>query len=316
MIDILKIAQATIESQLKELSELPSRVNLSFAEAVQAVWKSSGRLVISGIGKSAIIAQKIVATCNSTGTPALYLHAADAIHGDIGMIQDEDMVMIISKSGQSEEITCLAHLIKKFGNPMIALCGNAESELVELADYFIDCTVNLEACPNNLAPTTSTSAQLMMGDAFAICLLQLRGFNSNDFARVHPGGMLGKQLYLRVGSLANKNERPMVAQDADLNTIILSITQGRLGATAVVNQDLLIGIITDGDLRRMIQSGKTITEATQLMSPSPKSIDQHALAIDALQMMRDEKVSQLIVTDQKKYKGFVHFHDLLKEGII
>jgi arabinose-5-phosphate isomerase len=318
LVDILEIAKATILSQTKELNALTSLLNDDFVKAVQFVHQCNGRLIVSGIGKSAIIAQKIVATCNSTGTPAFYMHAADAIHGDLGMIQSNDCVMIISKSGESDEVVYLAQLVKKFGNQLIALCGNAQSKLVASSDYFLNCTVQQEACPNNLAPTTSTSAQLIIGDAFAICLLQLNGFTTQDFARIHPGGALGKQLYLQVSDISKKNANPQVALNASIREVILSISSNRLGATAVVENNKLQGIITDGDLRRMMEKSADFTSlcAKDIMNATPKTIASSELAINALAKMRTNNISQLVVLQDEQAAGFVHLHDLIKEGLI
>jgi arabinose-5-phosphate isomerase len=276
-------------------------------------------LVISGIGKSAIIAQKIVATLNSTGTPSIFMHAADAIHGDLGMIQKDDIILIISKSGESPEIKVLVTLIKNLGNTLIAMAGNTSSILALEADYLLNTTVSVEACPNNLAPTSSTTAQLAMGDAVAICLMELKGFSSSDFAKFHPGGVLGKKLYLRVSDLSKLNECPSVFESSSLKDVILEITKKRLGLTAVVDDNKnLSGVITDGDLRRMLEKGgdfeKTI--AKDIMSTAPKTIDADALAVDALDKMRKNNITQLIVVNDETYAGVIHLHDLIREGLI
>ncbi len=316
---IVENAKATIRLQSQAIAALTDLMDESFARIVQLIHESKGRLVISGIGKSAIIAQKIAATLNSTGTPALFMHAADAIHGDLGMVQDEDIVMIISKSGESPEIKALLPLVNNFGNPIIALCGNDQSYLVQQSTYFINTTVAKEACPNNLAPTTSTTAQMVMGDALAVCLLELKGFTAQDFAKFHPGGSLGKRMYLRVGDLMKNNAAPAVLSNADLKTIIVSISQNRLGATAVVNeQHELLGIITDGDLRRMLESAtsfETIT-AHSIMTKNPKHTQAETLVADALQLLKQYNITQLPVVEQQIYKGMIHIHDIMKEGII
>jgi arabinose-5-phosphate isomerase len=278
-----------------------------------------GRLVISGIGKSAIIGQKMVATFNSTGTPAIFMHAADAIHGDLGMVQEGDVVMIISKSGESPEIKVLVPLIRNLGNPLISMVGSLSSYLAIHADYVLNTTVPQEACPNNLAPTTSTTAQMVMGDALAVCLMEQKGFTSDDFAKFHPGGILGKKLYLRVSDLYPQNERPKVESDSVLKDVIVEITEKRLGVTAVVDKnDGLLGVITDGDLRRMLEKGGDFEKirATAIMSPRPKTIDAAALAIDALDLMRKNNITQLLVVDDSTYVGVIHLHDLIKEGLI
>jgi arabinose-5-phosphate isomerase len=278
-----------------------------------------GRLVVSGIGKSAIIGQKIVATLNSTGTPSIFMHAADAIHGDLGMVQQDDIVMIISKSGESPEIKVLITLIKNLGNKLIAMVGNLNATLALGADLVLNTTVSQEACPNNLAPTSSTTAQLAMGDALAVCLMEVKGFSSSDFAKFHPGGSLGKKLYLRVSDLSKLNERPAVNQNSSIKDVIVEITQKRLGLTAVLDEEgMLTGVITDGDLRRMLEKGNDIvhTTAKDIMGVHPKTIEGDALAVDALDRMRKNNITQLIVTEDKHYAGVIHLHDLIREGII
>ena len=278
-----------------------------------------GRVVITGIGKSAIIANKIVATMNSTGTPALFMHAADAIHGDLGMIQPEDVVICLSKSGNTPEIKVLVPLLKRRGSKLVALVSNTKSYLAEQADFVLNATVAEEACPNNLAPTTSTTAHLALGDALAVCLLELKNFTSEDFARYHPGGALGKQLYLKVSDILGKNELPVVAPEAPLRDVIIEISSKRLGATAVTTPDKkLAGIITDGDLRRMLQTQNDISQikAADIMTRTPKSIAREAFAVEALQLMQANNISQLVVTDGDEVAGFIHLHDLLKEGIV
>jgi arabinose-5-phosphate isomerase len=275
--------------------------------------------VVSGIGKSAIIGQKIVATLNSTGTPSIFMHAADAIHGDLGMVQQDDIVMIISKSGESPEIKVLITLIKNLGNKLIAMVGNLNASLALGADLVLNTTVSQEACPNNLAPTSSTTAQLAMGDALAVCLMEVKGFSSADFAKFHPGGSLGKKLYLRVSDLSKMNERPSVNQNSSLKDVIVEITRKRLGLTAVLNNEgLLTGVITDGDLRRMLEKGNDInhTTAKDIMGIHPKTIEGDALAVDALDRMRKNNITQLIVIEDNHYAGVIHLHDLIREGII
>ena len=315
---LLDIARQTIDLESRSVAALADRLGPDFERAVQALAQTKGRVIISGIGKSAVIEQKIVATFNSTGTPAVFMHAADAIHGDLGMILPEDVVVLISKSGESPEIKTLVPLIREFGNTLIALSGKLDSYLATHADIVIDTVVEQEACPNNLAPTTSTTAQLVMGDALAICLMKLRGFRSDDFARVHPGGALGKRLYLRVMDLAKANERPLVKSDASVQAAILEMTQKRLGVTAVVDgEDRLLGIITDGDLRRMLEKGMDWNgmKALDIMTPSPKTIEADALAVEALEVLQDHSITQLVVTAEGRYIGIVHLHDLVREGL-
>ncbi|HET9826417.1 MAG TPA: KpsF/GutQ family sugar-phosphate isomerase, partial [Chitinophagaceae bacterium] len=290
-----------------------------FERAIQAIVKCKGRLVISGIGKSAVIAQKIVATLNSTGTPSIFMHAADAIHGDLGIVQQEDVVMIISKSGSSPEIKVLVPLIKNFGNILIGMVGSTDSYLAKQSNIILNTTVQQEACPNNLAPTTSTTAQLAMGDAIAVCLMELKGFSTDDFAKFHPGGMLGKKLYLRISDIYTYNERPIVLLDQPLKEIIVEMTRKRLGATAVVDdEETLRGIITDGDLRRMLEKTQVSENmsAKDIMTTNPKTIDADELAVNALDKMRKYEITQIIVVKEGKYLGMVHLHDLLKEGFI
>ncbi len=315
--EILGIARKTLELEATAISNLREQLNTDFYKSVDIIFHSKGRVVITGIGKSAIIANKIVATLNSTGTPAMFMHAADAIHGDLGMIRDQDTIICISKSGNTPEIKVLVPLLKQAGNPLIAIVGNTESVLARQADYVLDTTVSQEACPNNLAPTTSTTAQLAMGDALAVCLLECREFSSEDFARFHPGGALGKKLYLKVGDLSLYNEKPQVSPDASLSDLIFEISSKRLGTTAVTDNGRLLGIITDGDLRRMMEKGDfTAVKASDIMSRSPKTIDRSALAVEALELMKDNNISQLIVTDHEQYEGMIHLHDLIREGII
>lgn len=308
----------TFDIEAEAIVKLKSFIGKDFTESVKLIYSASGRVVVTGIGKSAIIANKIVATLNSTGTPAVFMHAADAIHGDLGMIQKEDVIICISKSGNTPEIKVLVPLLKNSGNKLIAIVGNMQSYLADHADYALNTTVEMEACPNNLAPTTSTTAQLAMGDALAVCLLEYRGFTSRDFARFHPGGALGKKLYLRVGDLYPGNPQPRVNPSDGIREVILEISSNRLGAAAVIRDGNLAGIITDGDLRRMMQQKKSLDglKAKDIMTVRPKTADREMMAVDALQLMKQYNITQLVVTDKKKYLGFIHLHDLLREGII
>lgn len=317
--EVIKQALATIEMEADSVEKLKDYVDDSFVKVVELIHSSNGRVVITGIGKSAIIAQKIVATLNSTGTPALFMHAADAIHGDLGMIQEHDVAIIISKSGESPEIKVLIPFIKNFGNPVVALCGNEQSYLAKNADYLINSTVSQEACPNNLAPTTSTTAQLVMGDALAVCLLSMKGFTAEDFARFHPGGALGKRMYLRVSDLSKANEKPAVKEDASLKEIIYEISSKRLGATVVTNDSGdLLGIITDGNIRRMLEkhSDTGSLKASDILTEHPKTIEESELAATALEMIRKHNITQIVVVNDGKYAGMVHLHDLIREGLI
>ena len=316
---IISAALRTIELETKAVNGLHEFVGEDFVKAVLAIVESKGRLIVSGIGKSAIIAQKIVATLNSTGTPAVFMHAADAIHGDLGMIQNADVVMVISKSGNSPEIKVLAPLVKNFGNTLIGMVGNIESFLALNSDIILNTTVDLEACPINLAPTSSTTAQMVMGDALAVSLMELKGFGSGDFAKYHPGGTLGKKLYLRVEELAAQNSKPSVLPSATIKEVIIEMTQKRLGAAVVVDDaEIILGIITDGDLRRMLEKADSFENlrAKDIMSANPKTIAFDILAVYALEEMRKHNISQLVVEDNKKYAGIIHLHDLVKEGII
>jgi arabinose-5-phosphate isomerase len=317
--DIGKLAVKTIETEARAIQKMASYINEDFEQIVQLIYKNKGRVIVSGIGKSAIIANKIVATFNSTGTPAVFMHAADAIHGDLGIIQPDDIVICLSKSGNTAEIKLLVPLIRNLGNKLIAIVSNRDSYLAQSADYVLPATVDAEACPNNLAPTTSTTAQLVMGDALAICLLQLRGFTEQDFARVHPGGSLGKKLYLRVADLIDKNRKPQVSPEETIDNTIITISSNRLGATAVVDHaGAIAGIITDGDVRRMLEKTKRLDALTavDIMSKKPKIIDMSALAIKAFNMMEENKITQLLVVHKKEYAGMVHLHDILREGIV
>ncbi len=319
MKNIISSAKKTIELEARSIYELSDLINGAFEQAVATINQCKGRLVVSGIGKSAIVAQKIVATLNSTGTPSIFLHAADAIHGDIGMVQQNDVVMIISKSGDSPEIKVLIPLIKNFKNPIIAMCGNMHSYLAKCGDIILNTTVREEACPNNLAPTSSTTAQIVMGDALAICLMEMKGFGTEDFAKFHPGGTLGKKLYLHVKDLFINNERPVVKPGSSLKDVIVEITKKRLGATVIVDDDeKILGIITDGDLRRMLEKDlyRAEVKAKDIMTLSPKTIESSELAVDALDIMRKKNITQLIVTENRRYAGIIHLHDLVREGII
>jgi len=315
---IINNAKRTIELESQAILYLSELVNDDFAEAVNLIHNSSGRVIITGIGKSAIIATKIVATLNSTGTPAIFMHAADAIHGDLGLILKDDVVIFISKSGNTPEIKVLVPFIKNAKNKMIAITGNKDSFLGQQVDYVLNAFVEKEACPNNLAPTTSTTAQLVIGDALAVCLLELKGFSSKDFAKYHPGGALGKKLYLKVRDLSSVNQKPQVSVNTPLKEVIIEISKKMLGVTAVVENDKIIGIITDGDLRRMLSmvDNMSLLTAKEIMSTNPKSINCDAMAIDAMEIMESNSISQLLVEENGKYAGVVHIHDLIKEGII
>ncbi len=315
---IIESAQRTIKLEADALNEIIKHLGNDLIESVKIILKSKGRVVVSGIGKSAIIANKIVATLNSTGTASVFMHAADAIHGDLGIIQRDDVVILISNSGNTPEIKVLAPLIKSGANTLIAIVGNVESELAKHADYILDTTVSKEACPHNLAPTSSTTAQLAMGDALAVCLLELRGFTKEDFARYHPGGALGKKLYLKVDDLLANNQKPEVNLNTKITEVILTISSNRLGATAVIDDGILVGIITDGDLRRMMQENQHFDKliAKDIMKLNPKTVEKDTMAVEALQLMKEYNISQLIVVDNNKFLGFVHLHDLLREGIL
>ncbi|WP_405295911.1 SIS domain-containing protein [Algibacter sp. Ld11] len=315
---IIETAKQTIEMESKAILNLSSLVTEDFAAAVNLIYNSKGRVIITGIGKSAIIGNKIVATLNSTGTPAIFMHAADAIHGDLGLILNDDVVICLSKSGNTPEIKVIIPLIKRANNTMIAITGNTNSFLAQHADYILNAYVEKEACPNNLAPTTSTTAQLVIGDALAVCLLNLRGFSSSDFAKYHPGGALGKKLYLRVEDISSTNEKPAVNGDASIKEVIVEITAKMLGVTAVVENNEITGIITDGDLRRMLTKVDDFSKlkAKDIMGANPKRIQANAMAIEALEIMEANDISQLLVENEGKYAGVVHLHDLIKEGII
>jgi len=316
---ILAISKKALAIEAKAVQALDSFIDAGFSDTVEAIFKTKGRLVVTGIGKSAIIAQKIVATCNSTGTPSVYLHAADAIHGDSGMISENDIVLIISKSGESPEIKVLVQLIHQFGNPIIGMVGNMDSYLAKSSKYIINTTVEVEACINNLAPTSSTTAQMVMGDIVAVALMELRGFNANNFAKFHPGGNLGKRLTLTTGQIANANTKPAVLLNTSLKEVITTISKNRLGATAVIDeQQKVLGIITDGDIRRMLEQHTTIQDLTAaaIYHASPITISPNLLAVEAADLMQQKDISQLIVADNGIYFGMIHLHDLMKEGIL
>ncbi len=317
--NIKKVATEVLLNEARAIEQLAQLIDDDFEACVKEIMQSKGRVVITGIGKSAIIANKIVATLNSTGTPSLFMHAADAIHGDLGMIQNEDIVICISKSGNTPEIKVLVPLVKRRGFKLVALVSNIDSYLAQQADYVLNATIGEEACPNNLAPTTSTTAHLALGDALAVCLLHLRDFTSADFAQYHPGGALGKQLYLRVDDIMVGRELPLVKENTPLKDVIIEITSKRLGAAAVINEDQsLLGIITDGDLRRMLQKGIEIDKAKagDNLTKNPKTVDSGELAVKALQIMQENSITQLVIIKDNKVHGFIHLHDLLKEGIV
>lgn len=316
--NILEIAKKTIESESKSIAKLADLLTDDFLKAVEIIYNSKGRLVVTGIGKSAIIAQKIVASMNSTGTPSLFLHASEAIHGDLGMVQPDDVVICISKSGNSPEIKVLVPILKHFGNSLIAITGNTTSFLAKGADFILDTTVESESCPNNLAPTNSTTAQLVMGDALAVCLMELREFKAQDFAKYHPGGALGKKLLLRVGDMLDQSHKPEVTPDTNIKKVIFEISEKRLGVSAVIENNKVIGIITDGDIRRMLNNNDTFAHLTakDIMTKNPKTIQLSSMVTDALNILEDFSITQLIVTDHEEYKGVLHLHDILKEGIV
>lgn len=317
--NIKNIATRALLNEAKAVENLANYIDGDFEACVREIFQSKGRVVVTGVGKSAIIANKIVATLNSTGTPALFMHAADAIHGDLGMVQSDDIVVCLSKSGNTPEIKVLVPLLKRRGSKLVALVSNTNSYLAQQADFVLNATIGEEACPHNLAPTTSTTAHVALGDALAICLLELRNFGSRDFAQVHPGGALGKQLYLKVEDLLNGHELPRVSPQSPLKDVILEISSKRLGATAVVDAtNKLLGIITDGDLRRMLQKQTDIAniKAEDIMTRTPKSIDKNEFAVTALAMMQQNNITQLVALDGERVAGFVHMHDLLREGIV
>jgi arabinose-5-phosphate isomerase len=316
--EIVEIANNTIKTEVEGISGLLTRINNDFPVIIETILKIKGRVIVTGVGKSAIIAQKIVATFNSTGTPAIFMHAADAIHGDLGIIQKDDIIICISKSGNTPEIKVLIPLLKQSGNILIGMTGDVNSYLAKQANYTLDTTVEKEACPHNLAPTTSTTAQLVMGDALAVCLLECREFSSDDFAKFHPGGALGKRLYMKVQDLSTHNEKPEVLLTTSIHEVLIEITKNRLGAVAVIDNDNLAGVITDGDIRRMLEKYNNIEglKAEDIMGRHPRQINSDELAVNALEIMRKNNITQLLVVDNGKYKGIIHLHDLLKEGII
>jgi len=315
---IRQAALSTIENEWKSIKNLSNSVTDDFIRAVELILKSKGRVIVTGIGKSANIAQKIVATFNSTGTPAIFMHAADAIHGDLGIVRKDDVVIAISKSGETPEVKVLIPLLKARQNLIIALVGNTGSYLAKQADLVLDSTVEKEACPNNLAPTSSTTAQLVIGDALAVSLLESRGFSADDFAQYHPGGTLGKRLYMRVSDLSVNNALPSVNQNALIPEVIIEISSKRLGATAVLDNDELVGVITDGDLRRMIEKHNDFRQlkAYDVMTKHPLTVDQDELVVAALELMRKNNITQLPVVSENKYVGVIHLHDILREGIL
>ena len=315
--NILIIAKSVISTETDAIAQLKNRLTDDFPEAIQIILSSEGRLIVAGVGKSANIANKMVATFNSTGQPSVFLHASDAMHGDLGNIQKNDIVICISKSGNTEEIKMLVPLVRNLGNKIISICGNKESYLAKESDLFIDSTVEKEACPNNLAPTSSTTAQIVLGDAMAICLLELRNFSDSDFARFHPGGMLGKRLYLKVSDIISEQSKAIVSPNDSINSVIIEISNKRLGSTAVIDDGKLTGIITDGDLRRMLENNSDISslKASDIMCTTPKKITSDTLASFALTILEQNNISQLVVVDEEKYIGIVHIHDILKEGI-
>ncbi|MDD2583463.1 MAG: KpsF/GutQ family sugar-phosphate isomerase [Bacteroidales bacterium] len=317
--EILNIAKEVVEKEAKAVANLTNFIDHSFAQIIELIENSPGRLIITGIGKSAIIANKIVATLNSTGTHSVFMHAADAIHGDLGIIMAQDIVLCISKSGNTPEIKMLVPLIKRMGNPLIAMVSNTDSFLAKHATYIIKTTVESEACPNNLAPTSSTTTQLVMGDALAVSLLKKRGFTRQDFAKLHPGGSLGKKLYLRVGDLIDQSNKAFVDSQENIRNTIFNISENRLGATVVLdNKKNLLGIITDGDIRRMLEKGYTLdsVKAADIMSKNPKTIDISELAYKAFTIMEENKITSVVVLDKGKFKGLVHIHDIIREGIV
>ncbi|WP_309640342.1 KpsF/GutQ family sugar-phosphate isomerase [Flavobacterium sp.] len=316
--NILEIAKKAILSESESIKKLIDFLDQQFVEAVQTIFKSNGRLIVTGIGKSAIIAQKIVATMNSTGTPSLFLHASEAIHGDLGMIQKEDVVICISKSGNSPEIKVLVPFLKNYGQTLIAITGNMTSSLAKSSDLVLNTTIDAESCPNNLAPTNSTTAQLVMGDALAVCLMEMRDFKATDFAKYHPGGALGKKLLLRVKDMLENALKPAVSLDTPIKKVIFEISEKRLGVTAVIENNKVVGIITDGDIRRMLTHRDSLTDVTaqDIMTKNPKMIGSNAMVVDAFNILEDNSITQIVVADDGEYKGILHLHDILKEGIV
>ncbi len=316
--EVLQIAERTLQTEVEGLSGLASKLNNDFYVIIESILNLRGRVIVTGVGKSALVAQKIVATFNSTGTPSVFMHAADAVHGDLGIIQKEDLVICISKSGNTPEIKVLVPLLRHAGNTLVGMVGDTNSYLAKQADYVLDTTVGKEACPLNLAPTTSTTVQMVMGDMMAVCLLECRNFSSEDFAKFHPGGSLGKKLYLKVSDLYINNDKPEVSPEASIKEVILEITRNRLGAVTVVSNDKIAGIITDGDIRRMMEKYDSISglQAKDIMYRAPRKIESGELAVNALELMREHDIMQLIVVNNGEYKGMLHLHDLVKEGLI
>lgn len=316
--NILAAAKKAILSESASIKKLVDFLDDQFVKAVQTIFESKGRLIVTGIGKSAIIAQKIVATMNSTGTPSLFLHASEAIHGDLGMIQKDDVVICISKSGNSPEIKILVPFLKNYGSSLIAITGNMTSFLAKSSDLVLNTTIDAEACPNNLAPTNSTTAQLVMGDALAVCLMEMRDFKAEDFAKYHPGGALGKKLLLRVKDMLNNALKPSVNLDTPIKKVIFEISEKRLGVTAVIENNKVVGIITDGDIRRMLAERDTLNDVTaqDIMTKNPKMIASDAMVVDAFNILEDNSITQIVVADDGEYKGILHLHDILKEGIV
>jgi arabinose-5-phosphate isomerase len=315
---IIQDAVSTLNLEAQAITGLIKNIDDDFVKIVELIVASEGRVIVTGIGKSAIIAQKIVATLNSTGTPSIFMHAADAVHGDLGMIQRKDIVICLSKSGNTPEIKVLTPILKQTGNIIIGMVGELHSELAFQADYILNTHVDKEACPHNLAPTTSTTAQLAMGDALAICLLNARDFNEEDFGKYHPGGALGKRLYLKTGDLAVRNSKPEIHPNASVKDVIVEISQNRLGAVVVIDGNDILGIITDGDIRRMLEQHTDLSKITakDLMTADPKHLDKEVLAVQALELIKENNITQLLITDDNKYFGIIHLHDLLQEGII
>ncbi|WP_298138907.1 KpsF/GutQ family sugar-phosphate isomerase [Flavobacterium sp.] len=316
--NIIQSAKKSLISQSQSIAKLTDFIDNSFVASVELIYNCKGRLIVTGIGKSAIIAQKIVATMNSTGTPSMFLHASEAIHGDLGMVQNGDVIICISKSGNSPEIKVLVPLLKRFGNKLIGITGNTTSFLGKESDITLNTYVESEACPNNLAPTNSTTAQLVMGDALAVCLMEMRDFKAEDFAIYHPGGALGKKLLLRVQDMLDTTRKPFVNPDSSIKNVIVEISEKRLGVAAVIENDKVIGIITDGDIRRMLNKTETITGLTakDIMTVNPKTIKSSDMVADALNILEDFSITQLVVVDNNEYKGVIHLHDILKEGIV
>ncbi|TCD12168.1 KpsF/GutQ family sugar-phosphate isomerase [Pedobacter frigidisoli] len=316
---IIQSAISTLALEAAAILNVAKNINDDFEKVVSTILRSEGRVIVTGIGKSAIIAQKIVATFNSTGTPAIFMHAADAIHGDLGMIQRNDVIICLSKSGNTPEIKVLIPLLKVAGNKLIGMVGELGSYLAEQADLILNTSFEKEACPHNLAPTTSTTAQLALGDALAICLLECRDFNESDFAKYHPGGSLGKKLYLKAKDLASSNEKPSISPTASVKDVLIEISKNRLGAVAVVDdKNNVVGVVTDGDIRRMLENHNSIAglKAEDIMGKNPKSIQYDALAVDALHIIKQNNITQLLVLEQNTYFGIIHLHDLLNEGIV